>query len=249
MKHFFSVAGFLRPISLCLFFAAFADASEPNAAGVVKVSGELKQWHKVTLTLDGPTASEDGTPNPFLDYRMQVTFRHPATGLTYVVPGYFAADGNAAETSAAQGNKWRAHLAPDHAGTWTYRISFRSGQQAAVSDDPNAGTPVADADGLHGSFDIQKTDKSGRDLRGKGRLDYVGRHHLRFAGTGEFFLKAGVDAPENFLAYKDFDGGFSTDGHKDNLVKDWAPHVRDWQPGDPSWQNGKGKGIDRKSVV
>ena len=38
------------------------------------ISGELRQWHKVTLTLEGPHASEDGTLNPFLDYRMQVTF-------------------------------------------------------------------------------------------------------------------------------------------------------------------------------
>ena len=31
------------------------------------VDGELQQWHKLTLTLDGPQASEDGDPNPFLD--------------------------------------------------------------------------------------------------------------------------------------------------------------------------------------
>jgi hypothetical protein len=74
-------------------------------------------------------------------------------------------------------------------------------------------------------------------------LNYVGKHHLRFAGSGEYFLKCGADAPENFLAYKEFDGDFKHDGHKDNFIKDWAPHIVDWKSGDPTWQNGKGKGI------
>ncbi len=215
----------------------------PTFAVGTKVSGELRQWHKVTLTLDGPHASEDGDPNPFLDYRLQVTFRHPKTGLTYVVPGYFAADGDAGNTSASSGSKWRAHLSPDHRGKWNYTVSFRAGPGVAIDENQEAGTPVSTVDGLQGSFEIAETDKSGRDFRAKGRLKYVGKHHLQFAGTGEFFLKTGVDAPENFLAYQDFDGDFKSDGHKDKLVKDWGPHVQDWQPGDPTWQDGRGKGI------
>lgn len=207
------------------------------------VSGELRQWHKVTLTLDGPESSEDATPNPFLDYRMQVTFEHQATGLTYLVPGYFAADGDSANTSATSGNKWRAHLSPDHAGEWTYLVSFREGPGSAIMDEADAGAPVDQVDGTEGSFTVSKSDKTGRDFRGKGRLKYVGKHHLQFAGSKQFFLKAGVDAPENFLAYEGFDGGFKTDGVKDSMVKTWAPHVQDWHTGDPMWQDGKGKGI------
>ena len=89
------------------------------------VSGELQQWHSVTLTFDGPEASEDGDPNPFTDFRLDVTFVHSETGLSYKIPGYFAADGDAANTSATSGNKWRAHLAPDHLGQWNYTVSFR----------------------------------------------------------------------------------------------------------------------------
>jgi hypothetical protein len=220
-----------------------AVSSKPCHAGEATIDGELLQWHKVTLTVDGPEASEDGTPNPFLDYRMQVEFEHPQTGTTYSVPGYFAADGDAANSSANSGNKWRAHLSPDHVGVWTYKVSFRSGTNVAVSDQPDAGESVVGADGITGKFEIGPTDKQGRDFRAHGRLKYVGKHHLQFAQTGKFFLKAGVDAPENFLAYQDFDGDFKTDGHKDELVKDWEPHVQDWQPGDPTWQNEKGKGI------
>ncbi|QDU89203.1 hypothetical protein Pla175_25900 [Pirellulimonas nuda] len=242
MTHLFRVAACSLGLLLFVSHAASVVGARSELGGA-SISGEQKQWHKVTLTLNGPQASEDGTPNPFLDYRLQVTFRHPESGLTYVVPGYFAADGDAGNTSATEGDKWRAHLAPDHAGKWTYEVSFRQGPGVAVADAADAGKPVNMLDGLKGSFEVAKTDKSGRDFRGKGRLDYVGKHHLQFAGNHEYFLKAGVDAPENLLAYKDFDGDFKTDGKKDNLIKDWAPHVKDWKAGDPTWQDGKGKGL------
>ncbi|WP_404308766.1 DUF5060 domain-containing protein [Neorhodopirellula lusitana] len=246
MTRNISLSDHRQAACLALTFLALAVpvvAAPQRASANVSISGELKTWHKVTLTVDGPQASEAGTPNPFLDYRMQVTFEHPATGLTYNVPGYFAADGDAANSSATSGNKWRAHLAPDHEGEWTYSVSFRKGKDVAISDVADQGTPVDQVDGLKGSFQISKTDKTGRDFRGQGRLNYVGKHHLQFAGSGEFFLKAGVDAPENLLAYKDFDGDFKTDGKKDDLLKDWAPHIQDWKTGDPTWQDGKGKGL------
>jgi len=219
------------------------QSRQPEGKAGAAITGELKQWHKVTLTLDGPQATETDTdPNPFTDYRMDVTFAHESGTPSYTVPGYFAADGHAAETSAASGRKWRAHLSPDKTGMWTYRVSFRKGRHVAVDED-TTGTPVGGCDGVSGSFVVAPTDKAGRDFRAKGRLTYVGRRYLQFAGTGEYFLKVGADAPENFLAYRDFDGDFKTDGHKDDLVKDWQPHVQDWKPGDPTWQAVKGKGI------
>jgi len=213
-----------------------------DGKGSAEISGELKAWHKVTLTLDGPFAHErDNAPNAFTDYRMTVTFRHESGTPTYAVPGYFAADGDAANTSAECGTTWRAHLSPDKPGKWTWAVSFVKGRNVAVSD--ARGEPLAAFHGKTGSFAVAKTDKTGRDHRGKGRLQYVGGRYLRFAGTGEYFLKQGADAPENFLAYADFDGNFKSDGHKDNLVKTWKPHLGDWRPGDPTWQGGKGKGM------
>ena len=45
--------------------------SRAVSANDVSVSGDLRQWHKVTLTLDGPQADETANdPNPFLDYRL-----------------------------------------------------------------------------------------------------------------------------------------------------------------------------------
>ncbi len=211
------------------------------AAPAAQISGELKTWHKITLTFDGPETSETASPNPFMDYRLNVVFTQGPK--SYTVPGYYAADGNAAHTSADAGNKWRVHFAPDSTGKWNYAVSFRKGPGVAVADEADAGTSAGFMDGQTGTFDVAATDKTGRDFRGKGRLQYVGKHHLRFAGTGEYFLKAGADAPENFLAYADFDGDFKKDGIKDELIKTWQPHIKDWKPGDPTWQDGKGKGI------
>ena len=233
-----------RYIQSLLFLTIVTTMTSTSfAQDVLKVSGELKQWHNITMTFAGPEASEDGDPNPFFDYRLNVTFVHAGTGTSYKIPGYFAADGNAANTSASSGNQWRVHLAPDHVGEWEYTVSFRNGKGVAVSNDADAGRAVAPIDGMKGTLEVGATDKQGRDFRGKGRLDYVGKHHLQFAGSKEFFLKAGVDAPENLLAYRDFDGDFKSDGQKDNLVKNWESHVQDWQEGDPTWGKGRGKGL------
>lgn len=210
-----------------------------HAAETVRIEGELKQWHKATVTLAGPQANETDTdPNPFTDYRFDVTFTHESGSPTYVVPGYFAADGDAANTSAKSGNVWRAHFAPDRTGAWTYRVAFTRGKRVAVN---GGGEGLAPFDGLSGRFDVAATDKAGRDFRAKGWLGYVGKHHLRFAGSGEYFLKAGPDSPETLLAYRDFDDTVSE--KKDVPLKTWEPHVRDWREGDPTWAGGKGKGL------
>lgn len=214
---------------------------QPDGTREVTFTGELRQWHAVTLTLDGPFAHErDEQPNPFTDYRFTVRFRHESGTPDYLVPGYFAADGHAAETSADAGTKWRAHLSPDKPGRWTYAVSFVKGRWAAV-DEAAPVVPLAPFDGRVGTFTVEPTDKSGRDFRARGRLEYVGRHHLRLAGSGDYFFKVGADAPETLLAYKDFDG---TEARRSDVpLKTWQPHVRDWKPGDPTWQGGKGKGL------
>lgn len=214
-----------------------------SAQNNVAVTGELKQWHPVTLTFEGPDVSETDEYNPFMNYRLTVTFQHSRTRKTYVVPGYFAADGDAANTGAASGNKWRVHFTPDELGEWQYSVDFRKGNWVAVSDRAKPGESGGRMDGISGVFPVGASDKTGRDFRSRGRLQYVGKHYLKFAANGEYFLKVGVDAPENFLAYADFDGTFHDDGHKDELVKTWEAHEQDWSAGDPTWQTGKGKGI------
>ena len=218
-----------------------AGSGRGGPAADVSISGELRQWHKVTLTLAGPQADElSNAPNPFVDYRMTVTFAHESGSPTYRVPGYFAGDGDAANSSATSGNKWRAHLAPDKAGRWTYRISFVSGKAIALTA-AQAGQAVAPFDGRTGTFQVGATDKKSPDFRARGRLQYAGKHYLQFAGSSDYFLKLGADSPETLLAYADFDG---TVARKPQVpLHTFTPHVADWQTGNPTWKGDKGKGL------
>ncbi len=204
----------------------------------VTLMGELKKWHKVTLNFNGPDFSETGSENPFLDYRLNVTFTNGTT--TYTVPGYFAADGDAANTGASEGGIWKVHFAPDATGEWTYNTSFRQGNAVAISTNVNAGTPTS-FDGESGTFTISASDKTGRDFRGKGRLQYVGERYLQFAESGDYFIKAGADAPENTLAYEDFDATPNKGGRR----KSWQPHAGDFalaDAGDYTWGPSQGDG-------
>jgi hypothetical protein len=209
----------------------------PIPSGSTQISGELKQWHPVTLTFDGPEVKESDTNNPFRNYRLDVTFTKG--GKSFTVPGFYAADGNAGETSANSGNKWRVHFTPDETGTWNYSVNFRRGTDVAMSSNPNSGEAVS-FHGRTGSFAINTSDKTGRDFRAKGRLEHNDEHYLRFAGSGEYFIKGGADSPENFLGYHEFDNTYDTKG---NFLHKYEPHLKDWQSGNPTWQNGKGKGI------
>jgi len=219
-----------------------ARSVHPGENGI-DISGEFKKWHKITLTFQGPETSEEDEFNPFMNYRLNVLFTHSKTGKSLNIPGYYAADGVAGESSASSGNKWRIHFSPPEIGIWNYKVDFRKGNWIAVSDREDSGESTGFMDGFEGSFEIEISDKSGEDNRSKGILQYDGSRYLKHTEAGKPFLKVGVDAPENFLAYEDFDGTFKNDGHKDHLVKSWSAHIKDWNEGDPTWKEGKGKAI------
>ncbi len=226
----------LRILIIFLFLGCMLQAQTPE--------GELKRWHKVTLTFNGPNTSETANPNPFTDYLLEVTFTHQESNRAYKVPGYFAACGNAENNSCDSGNKWRVHFAPDQTGTWNWSASFTSGSNVAIN---GGGSNAGFMNGDTGSFNITESDKSGRDFRSKnlGRLKYVGEHYLRHIGSnpsnpnGNWFVKAGADAPENTLAYEDFDNT----PNRGNRRKNWNPHQQDYSASDASsytWDGGKG---------
>ena len=82
--------------------------------------------------------------NPFLDYRFDILFStttddgllgesvpSPRLAVRRVtVPGYFAADGNASESSAVSGNVWRCVFRPPTVGLWTATVTFAETQPA-----------------------------------------------------------------------------------------------------------------------
>ncbi|MFW6170599.1 MAG: DUF5060 domain-containing protein [Planctomycetota bacterium] len=218
-------------VGLCAGTARAADAR-------VEIGGKLAKWHPVTLTFAGPETSERAPPNPFTDYRLDVTFVGPS-GQKYVVPGFYAADGNAAITGAESGDKWRVHFSADEAGQWSYRVRFFHAAGVALADDPR-GDSGGFMDGMEGTFEIGPADKPGNGFYSKGRLQYVGERYQRFAETGEYFLKVGADAPENLFAYEDFDATPNVGKRR----KTWAPHLQDYhgEADDLLWGPDRDKG-------
>jgi len=211
-----------------------------------------RKWHKLSLSFShSDELFEDGSPNPFTDFRLQTTFFHPKSGRILTVPGFFAADGDAAETGATSGKIWMTNFVPDQAGTWYYLASFRTGPDVSIDLDPAAGTPIS-FDGANGKFAVLPADPDASGFLAKGRLEYVGGHHLRFAETHEYFLKSGADSPENFLGYYEFDGtsdqggsinDLNTGGYQDGLHH-FDAHLGDYvDRGVPLWQGDKGRRI------
>lgn len=196
-----------------------------------RLVGELKQWHGVTVELGGPAASETGSPNPFMDYRFNVSFTGPSNQ-TLVVPGYFATDGQGGDS----GNVWRAHLNPDEVGPWSYTISFREGTEVAVDLSPAAGSAVSAYDGLSGTFTVLASDKVAPDFRAPERGMLVNRenHYLTFA-NGRPFVYAGPGIPENLLGYRGFTNTTEGVGHE------FVVHEAHWNPGDPDWGSQDGR--------
>jgi hypothetical protein len=217
----------MSPIERFLGCALLSGAALASAQ--VRVDGETKVWHTLTLNFRGPESEETASaPNPFLDYRLQVHFRAPS-GREYNVPGFFDGDG----AGGGRGGVWRARFTPDEPGAWRYRASFRTGAGVAVETDPEAGKPAA-FDGASGTVRIAPRDPKAQGFARWGRLEYAGGHYLKFRDGG-YWIRGGTDSPENFLAYAGFNN--TPPSHR------FADHVADWRPGDPDWGGGKGKAI------
>jgi hypothetical protein len=209
-------------VTLCL-------ASSAKAAGEATIAGARRVWQPLVLDFTGPAASEtDNSPNPFLDYRLGVTFT-ATDGTTYDVPGFFAGNGQ----GGTSGDIWRVRFAPDRPGAWTYRTSFRGGDAVAVNLDPAAGEAVA-FDGASGTIAIDARDPEAAGFYRWGRLEYVGKHYLKFR-DGPYWLRGGTDTPENLLGYAGFDD--TPPSHQ------YEAHRQDWQEGDPDWGDGRGRAI------
>lgn len=218
----------MRIFIVCFFFAAFNIIAQQE----FEIDGELQQWHGVKITFNGPLTSEDANPNPFTDYRLNVLFTHSDT--SYLVPGFYAADGNSAETGATSGNKWRVIFTPDRTGDWDFKVLFRRGNFISVDTSAFVGEPDL-IDGITGAFYIHPSDKNLPDFRSQGMLLYDGSRYLQFTGSNKHFIKGGSNSPENFLAYFEFDD--TRPKHR------FESHIKDWTSGDPVWHGGKGTGL------
>lgn len=141
------------------------------------------KWSKVELQFSGPNSTGMGTPNPF-QIQVDVTFTGPGSQV-FVVPAFYDGDGN----GGIDGNVWKVRFSPNATGTWDYTTNSAEGS----------------LNGLNGSFAVSETAGCQSSLGNGlpnfscvGRLEHVNGHYLKFA-EGPYWLKGGVNEPEDFL--------------------------------------------------
>lgn len=217
-----------------------------ETSGNVDVTPVYKKWHTVELSFEGPQTSETAPENPFLNYRLSVEFKNKET--RYTIRGFYAADGNASETSAGKGNIWKVRFSPELLGEWSYSAVLDYGAAVAMEDDSQQGKSV-DISNAEGSFIVTDSDKDGVDFRANGRLE-VSKGYYKFQDSKKYWIKGGTNSPENLLGYVDFDDTYrikvsNRDGEASTTgeIHSYEPHLKDWKIGDPTWKNGKGKSL------
>ncbi len=204
------------------------------------------KWHTITKVFEGPETSELANDNPFLNYSLSVQFKHKDTA--YTIRGFYATDGNAAETGAKNGNIWKVKFTPDRLGEWHYSAVLHHADSIALKDDLRNGDIVS-INNDKGRFIIAESDKDGKDFRANGRLE-VYKGYFRHIGSKKYWLKGGANSPENLLGYVDFDDTYriqssNKEGEASTTqeIHKYSNHLKDWKTGDPTWKNGKGKSL------
>ncbi len=220
------------------------EVAEPAvAAEAIPV---FQQWHKVELAFQGPSTSENAVENPFTDYVLEVEFQNADS--KKIIRGFYAADGNAAETGADSGNVWKVRFAPDAIGQWQYRASLKRGSELAMQSSAQVVEEIPLSE-PSGRFEVVRSDKDHRDFRALGLLG-IDNGYFQFVESGQYWIKAGANSPENLLGYVGFDGTYRVsaadkegEATAAKELHSYPNHLADWKLGDPSWQGGKGKSI------
>jgi len=166
------------PIAALLFASLVTISTLPVAAGQnLGPIGTFEKWSKVEIDLTGPDSTGLSTSsNPFA-VDVDVTFTAPSGG-TFRVPAFYDGDG----TGGMDGSIWKVRFSPSENGAWT----FSSSSSQSLLDN------------YRGSFTVVSPAPSADDFTKWGRLEYVGKHYLKFA-DGPYWIKSGADEPEDFL--------------------------------------------------
>lgn len=170
----------------CVFIALAAVlAAVPTfAGGDLGSLGTVQKWAKLEVELEGPmSVGLSDTANPFY-VEVIATFSGP--GGSFAVPAFYAGDGE----GGMDGDVWIARFSANAVGDWT---------MITTSAEPLL-------DGYTGTFKVVNTAtcdprEPGElpDFSCAGRLLYAADFYLQFA-DGTYWLKGGVDDPEDFLA-------------------------------------------------
>ncbi|KLI64124.1 DUF5060 domain-containing protein [Aurantiacibacter marinus] len=195
-------------VAALLLFAEVAEAQTVTDAGA--------PFETVTLEIEGPVLDERSGRNPFTDVKLDWTVT--SGGESWTIPGYFAGCGDAADSGCTSGNIWRAHFVPPLSGDYRWEVDFRAGADMAIAPSPGE---RLDGHGAEGGFTV--SGQSADPVRARGLLQYTGENYYRFAGDESIFFKFGPDAPENMLAFADFDETPNSLGFR----KTWEAHAGD----------------------
>jgi hypothetical protein len=188
-------------------------------AGDVELSGASAVYDGVTLSVEGPQMDEREGDNPFTDVRLDVTFAQGKSKWT--VPGYFLGCKNTADNGCTSGNIWQAHFLPMHKGNYEWSVRFRRGKDIVFEE---YGGEKLVGDTAKGSFTVSAQQRD--PIKARGIVHYTGERYYRYSGDNSIFFKFGPDAPENMLAFDDFD---ATTNYK-SLRKSWQHHAEDFSP-------------------
>lgn len=225
----------------------FGDALSPTQNQTPELTKPM-QHHSLTLSFTGPNTQEDASTNPFTDYRLLVEFR--SGDKRHLIRGFYAADGNAANTSASAGNIWQVRFSPESAGNWQYSANLTQGKNIALERDPALGTSIAITPNK-GNFNVLPSNKKTPDFRAPDAgLLTTQDGYFKFKHSDRHWLKGGTNSPENLLAYIDFDNTYrlnnearSGEAAPDKPIHSFSAHNADWRPGNPIWGANKGKAI------
>jgi hypothetical protein len=166
-------------------------AQSPTLAGgwpgVVQDLGHIgtyPQNSKIEITLEGPVSDGNNqTANPF-KIEVDVTFSGPG-GQEFRVPAFFDGDGS----GGLQGNVWKVRFRPETPGSWNFVSSSQEVQLTGYGGQFEVAPLVKDVSDPQGPAD---------DFSILGTLRYTDEYYLRF-NNGDYWIKSGVDDPENFL--------------------------------------------------
>ncbi len=206
--------------------------------------------------------------NPWLHVRLTalVTPQGSSNLPPFIVPGYYLGS----KSSLGSGNDWRVRLrSPELDGQAIVSFYFEEGTNINVADPPTVAqlasmTPHSTE--IIQSGGVQPVDPS---LQSRGFVlpfyesGALGCRYWRYS-NGDIWIKGGIDSPENFLAFDEFQDytdpvianvAAANDPGGEGLapelwLHEYANHVVDWMPGDPTWtttgpggSTGHGKGI------
>lgn len=202
----------------------------------------------------------NGTINPWLYLRVTAVVTPPSPHPPFQLAGFFKADGTSGDPCdgfIAPGRSFAVRLSPENwQGSWTVSVHLESGvgsdgRPINVSDDPYPSPTATTIHTLQPGFVFNAVGPNpmaqGFRARGFLRVDHASPFpYYRFSnpalGDSErYFLKTGVDSPENFLAYEGF---WETDkvpgvglGLRHTFAKpfDGNSHTSDAPVGAPTW--------------